>query len=89
MLSYSRIWDKVYFGDAVLMLDIVLLVESVEVLWESLCHNWLNLWLTCLGPNRQFKWLVYLLIGCFKLKLLRLVMRYSIICCYVNNIKHT
>lgn len=59
------------------MLHKLLLVECVEMARESLRYNGVNHWLACSRAGIQLEGLIGLLISSLKLKLLRLILRYS------------
>ena len=71
----SGVWDEVYLRYPVVVPLVLLLVESVKMLRERLCHNCLNDWLARLWTPTQLEWLVQLLVGGLKLELMRLVVR--------------
>ncbi len=73
----SGVGDQIDVRHPVLVLHELLLVESVEMLREGLCHHSLGLGFAGLGAACQLEGLVDCLIGGLEFETLRQVVRHS------------
>ena len=71
----SGVGNEVDLGNAILMLLVLLLIESLEMLRECFGHYGLYMRLAGLWATGKLKRLEVLLVGSLELKLLRLVVR--------------